>query len=229
MVLRNFACYTDYSKAVDFEILISQLIDAFKQPLPGHGGLPPRVEPNKTTGFPSPNQHTRSSAILLNLYPHQGEIYFPLILRPRYDGTHGGQVAFPGGQVEPEDETLVRTALRETQEEIGLKAIDIGVIGKLTEVYIPPSNFLVTPVVGYLPYRPEFFPDVREVDKVIEVPLLELVNNLQIEQRTVNVRHKRLKTYGFSVEDNWIWGATALMIYEFLEILKPLQKPTSRI
>lgn len=214
---------------MDFEILISQLIDAFKLPLPGHGGLPPRVESNRLAGFPSPNQHTRTCATLLNLYPHQGEIYFPLILRPRYDGTHGGQVAFPGGQVEPEDETLVRTALRETQEEIGLKAIDIGVIGKLTEVYIPPSNFLVTPVVGYLPYRPEFFPDVREVDKVIEVPLLELVNNLQIEQRTVNVRRQRFKTYGFSVEDNWIWGATALMIYEFLEILKPLQKPINRI
>lgn len=203
-----------------FETLISQLTDAFKQPLPGHDGLPRRIEPNKSFGPLAPNEHTRVSAVLLNLYPYRGEVYFPLILRPKYDGTHGGQVAFPGGQVEPEDETIVRTALRETQEEIGVKAIDVSVIGELSEVFIPPSNFIVTPIVGYLPYRPDFFPDKREVDKVIEVPLLDLLYNLEIEQRTVNVRKQQLKTYGFRVDDNWIWGATALMIYEFLEVLK---------
>lgn len=214
---------------MQFEILISQLTDALKQPLPGHDGLPPRIEPNSSFGPLLPNEHTRTSAILLNLYPYRGEIYFPLILRPKYDGTHGGQVAFPGGQVEPDDETLTRTALRETQEEIGIKAIDVQVLGELTRVFIPPSNFWVTPFVGFLPYRPDFFPDKREVDEVIEVPLSKLLNNLQIEQRTVNVRKYRLKTYGFSVGDNWIWGATALMIYEFLEVIKQTKKSSDSI
>ena len=208
-----------------FETLISQLTDAFKQSLPGHQNLPPRITPNRSVGSLQPNQYTRESAVLLNLYAHKGEVFFPLILRPKYDGTHGGQVAFPGGSVEPEDETLTRTALRETQEEIGIKAIDVEVIGELTRVFIPPSNFWVSPYVGFLRYRPDFFPDKREVDRIIEVPLSQLTDNLQIEQRTLNVRGHRIKTHGFTVDENWIWGATALIIYEFLEVMKQIKNP----
>lgn len=211
---------------VHFESLIHNLTEALKNPLPGHSGLPARIEPNKAFGPISPNDKTRISAVLLSLYPHKGDIYFPLILRPKYDGTHGGQVAFPGGQVELQDENLARTALREAQEEVGIKAIDVGVMGNLSKIFIPPSNFWVTPYIGFLPYRPDFFPDKREVDKVIEVSLTDLMRHIKIEQRSISVRKYKLKTYGFAIGEQWVWGATALMLYEFLEILKQIKKST---
>lgn len=212
-----------------FESLIQNLTQAFKNPPPGHEGLPPRIEPNKTIEYIKPNAKTRISAVLLNLYPHKNDIYFPLILRPKYDGTHGGQVAFPGGQVEPQDENLARTALREAQEEVGIKAIDVEVVGELSKIFIPPSNFWVTPYVGFLSYRPDFFPDKREVDKVIEVSLTDLIENITVQERLIQVRQHKLKTFGFEIEKEWVWGATALMLYEFLEVLKQIKKSPDKI
>jgi 8-oxo-dGTP pyrophosphatase MutT (NUDIX family) len=209
---------------VHFELLINDLIDALKKPLPGHSELPARIEPNKAFGPIAPNDKTRISAVLLSLYPDKGDVFFPLILRPEYDGTHGGQVAFPGGQAELQDENLARTALREAQEEVGIKAIDVEVMGNLTKIFIPPSNFWVTPYIGFLPYRPDFFPDKREVDKVIEVSLTELINNTKIEKRLIQVRKHKLNTYGFEIQEQWVWGATALMLFEFLEVLKQIKK-----
>ncbi len=104
----------------------------------------------------------------------QNEIYFPLILRPAYDGVHSGQVAFPGGRYEKTDENLIRTALREAQEEIGLRLNDVKVLGILTELFIPASNFYVLPVVATIPYRPDFYPDPREVEDIFEIKLKDI-------------------------------------------------------
>lgn len=215
--------------AVQFEPLIKDLSEILKNPLPGHAGLPARIEPNKAFGSLTPNAKTRVSAVLLNLYPHKNDIYFPLILRPKYDGTHGGQVAFPGGQVEPQDENLARTALREAQEEVGIKAIDVQVMGSLTKIFIPPSNFWVTPYVSFQNYRPDFFPDKREVDKVIEVSLTDLMHNIEVEQRSIFIRKTKINTHGFRIQDEWVWGATALMLYEFLAVLEQIKKSPDNI
>ena len=203
---------------MQFDSFINKLSDLLKQPLPGHSNLPSRIENKLTLKLPEPNEKTRMSAVLMAFYPFKNDIYFPLILRPLYDGTHGGQVAFPGGQVELEDENLKRTALREAQEEVGIKAIDVTVLGKLTKIYIPPSNFWVTPYIGYLNYRPDFFPDPREVDRVIEVSLNDLINKFEVEERSMLVNGLNLRTKGFSIDNQWVWGATALMLHEFLDI-----------
>ena len=102
-------------------------------------------------------------------YPKGEEIYLPLILRPQYDGVHGGQMAFPGGRVEQKDKDIQATALREAQEEIGIKATDVKVIKNLTELFIPPSNMYCQPVLGFMPYRPDFYPDEREVAGIFEM------------------------------------------------------------
>jgi len=122
-------------------------------------------------------QDARWGGVLILLYEDQDEIKFPLILRPDYDGVHSGQVAFPGGRFEPPDENIINTALRETAEEIGIHPGDVQLIGALTELYIPPSNFLVHPHVGMLSYKPGFFPDPKEVVKVIEVSMDDLLND----------------------------------------------------
>jgi 8-oxo-dGTP pyrophosphatase MutT (NUDIX family) len=167
-----------------------------------------------------PNEFTKRSAVLILLYPDKNEIKIPLILRPPYDGTHGGQMSFPGGKVELEDESLIRTALREAQEEIGIKAIDVHVLGKLTEIYIPPSNFLVLPVIGYLNYTPDFYPDAKEVEEIVNVSIEEMQNEAVIEIREIVTKKFKFKTQCYVLQEKIVWGATALMVAELNEILK---------
>lgn len=167
-----------------------------------------------------PNEKTRKSAILILFYHYQNELYIPLILRPKYDGVHGGQMAFPGGRMEKTDQSLIFTALREAQEEIGIKVHDVHILGQLTEIYIPPSNFLVQPVVGYLKYRPDFYPDEREVDKIFELSLTELSNQDNIKADKMMINGHLLDTAYYQLQDQKVWGATAMIIAELLEVIK---------
>ena len=171
----------------------------------------------------SPNEKTRQSAVLLLLYPSQGELFLPLILRPAYDGVHGGQVALPGGGYETYDRTLIRTALREAQEEIGIKASDVRVLGLLTQIYIPPSNFQVQPVVGYLPYRPDFFPDIREVADIIEISLTLLADKGIVGTKEMLVRNVLIQAPYYGLDTHTVWGATAMMLSEFLSVMEEIE------
>lgn len=161
----------------------------------------------------------RRSAVLILLCPVEEEPYFPLILRPKYDGKHGGQMALPGGKEEPEDEDIIRTALREAQEEVGIKAIDVEVIGQLTQVFIPTSNYLVHPVVGYLDYKPEFFPSKEEVDEIFFAPLKEILTGNALETRTMNLMGQNIPIPGFNIQGQWVWGATSMMLGEFSDVI----------
>ena len=200
-----------------FEALAQRL----SQPLPGaeaHRKMASSAR-NAPPYQAVPNERTRQSAVLLLLYPHRGEVFLPLILRPAYEGIHGGQMAFPGGGHERQDQTLVRTALREAQEEIGIKASDVHVLGALSGLYIPPSNYQVLPVVGYLPYQPEFFPDPREVADVIEVGLDPLSDVRIVGAKEMRVRDALIQAPFYLVNDRTVWGATAMILSEFLVVL----------
>ncbi|UBM58203.1 CoA pyrophosphatase [Marinilongibacter aquaticus] len=186
---------------------------------PGHQNFYTHIRKTEIIRKPEELSNSRKSAVLLMLYPDKNEIYLPFILRPPYDGTHGGQISFPGGRMEEVDESFERTALREAEEEIGIKSLDVTILGELSPVYIPPSNFLVKPFVGYMNYRPVFYPDEREVAEVIEVPLSQLKHE-KLEKRVIDVRGNRLVAFGFEANGNWIWGATALMVWELMEMLE---------
>ncbi|GAB4023910.1 CoA pyrophosphatase [Spirosoma koreense] len=166
-----------------------------------------------------PNERTRRSAVLICFYPYQHSIFLPLILRPQYDGVHAGQMAFPGGRMERIDENLTRTALREAQEEVGIRVSDVKVLGLLTELFIPPSNFYVQPVVGMLPYRPDFYPDPREVEAVVEVDLTRLLDETIVGDTQINVRGTTIDAPFYQIEQYRVWGATAMMISELLMVL----------
>jgi 8-oxo-dGTP pyrophosphatase MutT (NUDIX family) len=174
--------------------------------------------------MPSPSERTRESAVLILFYPSKNQIFIPLILRPQYDGVHGGQMAFPGGRAEKEDENLTRTAMREAQEEIGVRLTDVKVIGQLTKLYIPPSNFFVQPVIGYMNHKPDFYPDAREVDKVIEVELAEIINPEIIGRKILNVRGVEINAPFYQIQEHTVWGATAMMISELLTVIQELEK-----
>ncbi len=202
-----------------FSSFIEQLSSNLKNPLPGESAHRIMQASSKSRLNFKPNDRTRKSAVLVLFYPYKNEIYFPLILRPAYDGVHSGQVAFPGGRYELSDENLIRTALREAQEEIGLRLTDVRILGTLTELFIPPSNFFVLPVIGYIPYRPDFFPDAREVEDIFEVKLEEISDTGIIGSSEIVIGGEQVIAPHYEILGYKIWGATAMMISELLTVL----------
>ena len=164
----------------------------------------------------------RTGCVLALLFPEKltGEAKIVLIHRTSSDSVHGGQISFPGGKQEEQDASLLHTALRETEEEIGVISSTVKIIGALTELYIPPSNFLVHPFIGYVEEEPVFIPSEREVNKII-TPFLNFFSNPE------NVhREKFASARGFEVDAPYyalneykIWGATAMMISEISALL----------
>jgi 8-oxo-dGTP pyrophosphatase MutT (NUDIX family) len=128
-------------------------------------------------------------------------------------------MAFPGGRYEKTDEDLIRTALREAQEEIGIKASDVQILGQLTELFIPPSNFFVLPVIGKLSYRPDFYPDPREVEAVLEVSLNEMMDETIVGSTLLDVRGVSIDAPFYDIQGHQVWGATAMMISELLTVI----------
>ncbi len=204
---------------MQFEEFINHLKNQLQKPLPGPVSHQKYMHEARLKAILQPNHTTRQSAVLILFYPFKNQAFLPLILRPAYDGTHGGQMALPGGKMENSDENLIRTALREAQEEIGIKAIDVSVIGQLTEVFIPVSNYNVLPVVGTISYRPDFFPDKTEVERIFEVGIMDFLNVENVEFRSVNVPSGKMKVPGFDVQGQWLWGATALIFQELKDVL----------
>lgn len=204
-----------------FNSFIEKLAARLQDPLPGRVAHEKMASESRLKfKMPSPNERTRESAVLILFYPADNQIFLPLILRPEYDGVHGGQMAFPGGRAEKEDENLIRTAMREAQEEIGVRLTDVKVLGQLTKLFIPPSNFYVQPVIGYINHKPEFYPDPREVDKVVEIPLSEITNPEIVSRKILNVRGVEVDAPFYNIQEHTVWGATAMMISELLTIIE---------
>ncbi|RIV23659.1 CoA pyrophosphatase [Fibrisoma montanum] len=202
-----------------FHTFTDSLRRRLQDPLPGELAHSKMAAASRYRLGIKPNERTRRSAVLICFYPYRGSIYLPLILRPQYDGVHAGQMAFPGGRMERFDENLTRTALREAQEEIGIRVSDVTVLGHLTELFIPPSNFYVLPVIGMLPYRPDFYPDPREVEAVVEVDLDTLLDETIVGDSQVEVRGMTVDAPFYQIENYRVWGATAMMISELLMVI----------
>ena len=147
-----------------------------------------------------------------------------MLFRSEYGGVHSGQISLPGGKFEETDESLIYTALRESQEEIGIDPGQVQIIGQLTEMYIPPSNFQVTPVVGYQASRPHFTADPKEVAKIIEIKLEDLLDerNRQMKKMKISLGFS-LKVPSYFINKNIIWGATAMILSEFREIVAEIK------
>jgi 8-oxo-dGTP pyrophosphatase MutT (NUDIX family) len=162
----------------------------------------------------------RKSGVLVLFYPEKGQIYLVFIKRTEYPGVHSGQISFPGGGMENGDKDMVATALREAEEEIGVDRNSVIPIGMLTELFIPPSNYLVTPVVGYTLDRPDFRPDPDEVDRILEISLDDLLGHQTIQEQEITIFPAvKLKAPCFYVDGNVIWGATAMMLNELIDLI----------
>lgn len=208
---------------MDFQNFIRSIEFQLQQPLPGQMAqlkMSSQARLRELMTF-SHRDDARQSSVLLLLYPCDEKVKLVLMLRPDYNGVHSGQISFPGGKYEDGDDDLIFTALREAREEIGIDVARVQILGQLTEMYIPPSNYIVSPVVAYLLKPPQFSADPLEVAKIIEVTTEELLdesNDVQAEVKVYN--GKNLTVPAFCIRDNIIWGATAMILSEFREILK---------
>ena len=162
----------------------------------------------------------RLGSVLILLYPENDSIFFPLIKRPDYLGTHSGQISLPGGKAEP-GEDAVETALREANEEVGADSKQIQILGKLSEFYVIPSNFLITPVVGMSFTNPSFIPDTHEVVKILTAKLSDLLREDAIQTKEILAAGRyALQAPHFEIEGEIVWGATAMILNELRMVLK---------
>lgn len=169
-------------------------------------------------------QNARQAAVTALCYPDaQQNTTVIFILRKVYNGAHSGQIAFPGGKYEPEDGNLKTTALRETNEEIGIPISDINIIKQLTPVYIPPSNFNVQPYLAYTTKTPTFKKQDTEVEALLEIPLADILATPSLITAKVQTsKGLTQQTPAFKLGGYTVWGATAMMLSEVKDIIKQL-------
>lgn len=150
----------------------------------------------------------RQAATLLLIYPHDGELHVPLTVRHGGLPDHPGEISLPGGAVDPGDASLEATALREALEEVGLDPTPVRLLGRLDPVWIPISNFELTPVVAATPSRPDLTPREEEVSELIEFPV-RLLTEQAISLEEISVPGAVLETGVYRWAGHRVWGATA--------------------
>ena len=199
-----------------FDGVIARLRATFQGPLPGlevcmemapQNPRHLRVEAAREKGC-------REGAVLILLYPYENDIYTLLTVRSSTLRTHSGQISLPGGRIDS-GESATETALRETHEELGIPPATISIVGALTQVYIPPSNYCLAPLVGFMNVRPEIRPNPDEVAAVIELPARHLVGaaNRVVEDWMIEGEPRKIPYFLFN--EYKIWGATAIILSEF--------------
>lgn len=173
--------------------------------------------------FESSDYHKlRKAAVLVPLLERNTYLNLLLTLRSTYDGIHSAQVSFPGGKFEEGESEPFLVALREFEEELGIKENQVEVIGSLSPLVIPVSSMLVYPVVGWISEPFDYKPDAREVQKVIESPLYCFKKELVKRTTSIVTNLKQpIEIPYFEIDKEKVWGATAMMISELMTIIEP--------
>ena len=160
----------------------------------------------------------KKAAVLLALFNKNNEWCFPLIKRPMHERNHPGQIALPGGAKE-DDEKLNYTAIREAFEEVGIKTESVDIIGKLTPLPVPVSGYLIYPFIGILKKEPKWILNEDEVDELIITKVSELVNADNYYSETWELHGNKVEVPHFRINDHVIWGATASVLSEFIDLI----------
>jgi len=199
---------------------LSRLSDRLHRPLPGHDAhlhMSPRT-PRRREALSVEGKSCRKAGVLVLLLPHEDTSAVVLTVRRDDLDDHAGQISFPGGKQEA-GESLDETALREAHEEIGVSPASVRLLGSLTPLYVPPSNFCVHPFVGVGPSAPCLRPTDREVEDVLRAPLpLLLAPDTRTEERWTLYGEKVNIPY-YDVDGHTVWGATAMILSELLAIV----------
>ncbi|PHS09486.1 MAG: coenzyme A pyrophosphatase [Kordia sp.] len=205
----------------DFEELVPKIKNSSLPGIDSQFKLAPSIRKKLGKEINIEERNPNKAAVLSLLFPDaSGEMQMVFMLRKTYKGVHSNQIGFPGGKVESSDNNLEATALRETYEEIGVSSADITVLKELTDVYIPPSNFLVTPFLGILKERPEYVLEENEVERLIEIPLKSILSDKYIASKIITTSYaKEIEVPVFEFYKEVIWGATAMMLSEIKDLI----------
>lgn len=197
-------------------------IDQLKQKLDERDNETPAI--NALLGYPRSSaaearkMHppVKESAVLMSLFLRNGVWHTVFMLRPDGASIHSNQISFPGGKME-KDENAMQAALREANEEIGVKENQLKIIGKLSELYIPPSHFVVQPFIGIIDPEPVFTPNQKEVHSLIEFPISSFLRHSIVLEKEIFIPtfNRTIRAKYFDVNGMTLWGATAMMIQEF--------------
>ncbi|MCB0451506.1 MAG: CoA pyrophosphatase, partial [Aequorivita sp.] len=210
---------------MDFRDFEKRIVKVTKMELPGETvqfKMAPMERLQELKRVARQKNTAKRAGVMSLFYPAEDfETRLILILRKTYKGVHSAQVGFPGGKLEAEDNSIQDAALRETEEEIGVSRDTISVLKKLTEIYIPPSNFFVQPFLGITSRSPKFIPQEEEVEALIEVTLRDFMDDVNITTQTLSTSYAtRIEVPAFTLNGHIVWGATAMMLNEVRELLK---------
>jgi len=200
-----------------FTDFFENLKEELKKELPGEKAQI-KMAPGVRNHF-KPKEKSKKAGVLILLYQKNRELFISFIQRTEYNGPHSGQISFPGGKIEKSDRNIIETALRESNEEIGINPELVEIIGQLTPLHIPVSNFLVYPIVGIYKEKPDFKIDPNEVKSIIEVKISDLLDPKNCTSKEFRYGDLSFNAPIYNPDNLTIWGATAMMLSEFLEIL----------
>ncbi len=200
---------------------ITELKKELAKPLPGIAAQHKMSSITRRYNTQAPD-NAREAGVLALFYPKDTDWHLIFIERvANKKDRHSGQISFPGGKVDPTDPSYAYTALREAEEEVGVAANSINLLGNLTNLYIPVSNFLVHPFVGYLDHTPTFQAQESEVQALLETPFSTFLKEETIKRKTLHINQYTLRDVPhYEVKDKIIWGATAMMMSELVEVAR---------
>ncbi|MEL6698330.1 MAG: CoA pyrophosphatase [Bacteroidota bacterium] len=208
---------------IDFGLirhLVYQLHEPSAPPLPGIEAQM-AVSANQTPSHWRAIPGSQQSAVLILLYPKHSQWHIALMLRVKGDKTHSGEISFPGGRMEEKDPSPTFTALREAHEELDIHPEKVEVLGELTQLYIPVSNFLIYPILAYTHKKPRFRARESEVAEIMEVRLKDLLAPQALQKIPMRLGSGlRILVPSFEVGPHPIWGATAMIMNELLELIR---------
>ncbi|MGB3151559.1 MAG: CoA pyrophosphatase [Maribacter sp.] len=210
---------------MDFKIFEQRISKIKDLPLPGeasHYKMAPEIRIRELLDGKIIKKNPRKAAVMALFYPgSENKTQLLCILRKTYNGVHSNQVGLPGGKVELEDKNLMFTALRETHEEVGVHPGDVTVIRKISEVFIPPSNFEVQPFIGLYREPKPFIIQETEVEQSIEITLSDFLEESNVVNKKLSTSYaEEIDVPAFKLNGYVVWGATAMMLSEIKELLK---------
>lgn len=212
---------------MEFSIFINNLETELRKPLPGKKAQDRMASKQRYDYEWNKHQAVQmeKAAVMILFFPKGDTIQTAFIKRLDDGRIHGGQVSFPGGRYDLSDRNLEQAAVRETFEETGVNPLHIKVIGKISPLHIIASNNYVETYVGYTDYSPGFIPRPEEMQYIICVNINHLLDKQNTEKRIISIKEFEFDALCYIVNNECIWGATAMIMSEMVEIIKRFYMP----